>query len=65
MKWEYTTVIFAAKGMWLGGKIDGQAFTDKLNELGDQGWELTSTFDTSMLEGKTRDVIAVFKRPVE
>lgn len=40
MKWEYTTVMFSAKGFLLGGKIDGKAFTKKLNELGVQGWEM-------------------------
>jgi hypothetical protein len=63
MKWEYLTVMLAAKGFWLGGKLDGEAFTGKLNELGEQGWELVSVFDTTMYDGETRDVVAVFKRP--
>jgi hypothetical protein len=65
MKWEYMTVMLPASGMVLGGKIDGQKFTDKLNQLGSERWELVSVFDTNMLEGKTRDVIAVLKRPLQ
>jgi len=65
MKWEYTTIMLSASGFWLGGKLDGQAFTDKLNELGQQGWDLVSAFDTNMLRGKTRDVIAVLKRQIQ
>jgi hypothetical protein len=44
-------------------KLDGEAFNNKLNELGGQGWELVSVFDTNMGHGTTRDVVAVFKRP--
>ena len=62
MKWEYMTLMLPASGLVLGGKIDGQKFTDRLNKLGGEGWELVSVFDTNMLEGKTRDVIAVLKR---
>jgi hypothetical protein len=64
MKWEYMTVMLPASGMVLGGKIDGQKFTDRLNQLGSERWELVSVFDTNMLDGKTRDVIAVLKRPM-
>jgi len=65
MKWEYRTVVFPASGWLLGGKLDGQAFNDKLNALGEDGWELVSVFDTSMAEGQTRDVIAVLKRQAQ
>lgn len=64
MKWEYMTLMLPATGFILGGKIDGQKFTDRLNQLGGEGWELVSVFDTNMIEGKTRDVIAVLKRSV-
>ena len=63
VKWEYMTVMLRAGGVWLGGNIDGQVLTDKLNELGKQGWELVNVFDTNMLQGQTRDVFAVLKRP--
>jgi hypothetical protein len=65
MKWEYMTLVLPATGLILGGKIDQQAFTDRLNRLGSERWELVSVFDTNMLEGKTRDVIAVLKRPLQ
>lgn len=64
MKWEYKTLAFAATGWFLGGKLDGQAMTDRLNELGAQGWELVSVFDTNMAQGSTRDVFAVLKRRI-
>jgi hypothetical protein len=65
MKWEYMTLMLPATGLVLGGKIDGQKFTDRLNQLGSEQWELVSVFDTNMLEGKTRDVIAVLKRSAQ
>jgi hypothetical protein len=65
MKWEYMTLMLPATGLILGGKIDGQGLTDRLNRLGSERWELVSVFDTNMMEGKTRDVIAVLKRPLQ
>ena len=62
MKWEYTTVKMAATG-FTGGKLDEDAFTDCMNELGNQGWELVTAFGTHQGGGQTRDVVAVFKRP--
>ncbi|MDB6029227.1 MAG: hypothetical protein JWM68_5450, partial [Verrucomicrobiales bacterium] len=46
MKWEYYTVLFEASG-WFGGELDGQKFNDRLNRLGEDGWELVSVFDTN------------------
>ena len=53
-----------ATGLIPGGKIDAQKLTDRLNQLGNESWELVSVFDTNMLDGQTRDVFAVLKRPV-
>ena len=64
MKWEYMTVMFASSRWFLGGKLDGKQFNERLNELGEEGWELVSVFDTNYTEGATRDVVAVLKRPL-
>jgi len=48
-----------------GGKLDEDTFTDHLNDLGDQEWELVVAFDTNQGGGQTRDVLVVFKRPGE
>jgi hypothetical protein len=65
MRWEYLTVKFIASGFFTTGTLDGDAFNGKLNELGEQGWELVTVFDTNWVQGGTRDVVAVFKRPVK
>jgi len=62
MKWEYETVKVAATG-FAGGKLDEDAFTTHINDLGNQGWELVTAFDTNQGGGATRDGVAVFKRP--
>lgn len=59
--WEYRTEQFETKGL-MGGKLEINAFQDKLNQLGKEGWELVSCFDTNMTDGQSRYVIAVFKR---
>ena len=65
MKWEYRTVVFEVSGWFVGGKLDGQKFNDRLNQLGEEGWELVSVFDTNFAEGGTRDVVAVMKRSMK
>ena len=62
MRWEYKTIKIATSG-FAGGKLDENAFTAYMNDLGDQGWELVSAFDTNLTYGATRNVVAVFKRP--
>ena len=62
-KWEYITMALEATGFWSGGgKLDLELLNSRLNELGRQGWELVSTFDTNKEYGKTRDVVAILKR---
>ena len=60
--WEYMTIMLGAGGFF-GGSVSGDTLTEKLNELGANGWELVTAFDTNMLQGRTRDVVAVLKRP--
>ena len=60
--WEYMTIMLGAGGFF-GGAVSGDTLTAKLNELGAEGWELVTAFDTNMLHGRTRDVVAVLKRP--
>jgi Domain of unknown function (DUF4177) len=61
-QWEYRTVKVEAKGWFTGGVLDQSKFETALNELGRDGWELVSTFDTNMLHGQTREIVAVLKR---
>jgi hypothetical protein len=63
MKWEYMSVMFSTAGFFLSGDLNCQAFTDRLNELGAEGWELVSVFDTNNA-GSTLEVVAVLKRPL-
>ncbi len=65
MKWEYRTVMFAASGWFLGGKLDGEKFNSHLNQLGEEGWELVSVFDTNVQGGGSRDIVAVLKRSLK
>lgn len=60
-KWEYVSVKVETKGA-LGGILDIREFDYELNKLGEQGWELVSCISTNAGYGKSREVIAVFKR---
>jgi hypothetical protein len=60
-KFEYRILDVAAGGFW-GGKIDAQELTNKLNELGREGWEVISATDTDIYGGGTKGLIIVLKR---
>ena len=60
-KWEYTSIKVESKGL-LGGMLDISQFDNKLNNFGEQGWELVSCFSTTQDGGKCREIVAVFKR---
>jgi hypothetical protein len=49
-------------GGFLGGKVDPDELTARLDEAGAAGWELVNVFTTAHAEGSTREVLAVFKR---
>lgn len=62
MKWEYQTLMLRATGL-MGGKFDAAQLDRAMNDLGQQGWELVTAFDTNEAYGSTRDVVVLFKRP--
>ena len=62
--WEYKLVRFdAAKGFFsAAGTIDDAKAEAELNALGADGWELSTTFETSVVNGRTSFVTFVMKR---
>ena len=62
-RWEYMTLDIAVSGVVFGPRLDGDALTQKLNELGAEGWELVSFGPMTFGGGQTSDLIAVLKRP--
>ena len=67
MKWEYRTVLSDARSSWFGwgSKFDGQALTDRLNELGEENWELVSMAAINSWNfGETKYTVLILKRPV-
>ncbi len=63
MQWEYRTIKLKGKGFW-GGGLDETQLDDAMNELGREGWELVSVLGTNEVYGKTRHIVAIFKRPL-
>jgi Sigma-70 region 2/Domain of unknown function (DUF4177) len=62
MNWEYKTVKVPATGGLLGGKFDGVALIERLNELGGQRWGLVAVSATHQGYGQSRGIVAIFKR---
>jgi hypothetical protein len=67
-KWEYKTLQLAMNEkenlIWFDAEDDQRSVKDRLNELGEEGWELVSV-DTRSLSGVTIGTVYYLKRPVE
>ncbi|GAB3021032.1 DUF4177 domain-containing protein [Spirosoma pulveris] len=60
-KFEYLVLDVASTGFW-SNKIDTQELTDTLNQLGSEGWELTSMVDVNQQQGATKGLLVTLKR---
>ena len=64
MKWEYTTLEIDAEGGFLSPRsLNCGALIRKMNDLGERGWELASSFDVNAFKGETKGAVLIFKRP--
>lgn len=63
-RFEYATIAFDTTAFLIRSKLDHGRFNEKLNEYGQDGWELVNVFDMNRGEGVTFEVVAVFKRPM-
>ena len=61
--WEYTTFKVVAKDWFSAGTLDQTLFDSRLSQLGIEGWELVSVFDTSIIKELTAEIVVVLKRP--
>ena len=64
MVWEYKTIQLNSPVIGYSEKKVEKALSRLepiLNQAGEDGWELVSTFDTAAL-GYTKSIVAVFKR---
>jgi len=64
-RFEYHILKEDVSGAWIfdpGGKVDESTLNQKLNALGHVGWELVSSFDTSKADGRSRNIVLIFKR---
>ena len=59
-KFEYDTLNIDVKGVF-GGKVDDDNFKQKLNEMGQNGWELVGMTASNL---SARWIICIFKREI-
>jgi hypothetical protein len=64
MHWEYQTVKLNVKGVW-GVSFDEDQTQEFTNRLGAQGWELVSAFAVNDGNGYSKEVVFIFKRPLD
>ena len=60
--WEYKTIKLKLTG-FLGGGVDQEALDKELAEAGAEGWELVTVLVAALYQGRTKDAVAIFKRP--
>ncbi len=60
-RWEYM-VIDSRVTNFFQPELDADALTSRLNELGDQGWEVVGLSPMAMMRGRTRDMVILLKR---
>jgi hypothetical protein len=61
MEWEYKAVTLRTQGFW-GGEVNITELEALMNNLGRDGWELTSSLGTNEGYGRSRNVVLLFKR---
>jgi len=64
-RWEYMTLDVGVSGFWLGPDLDGERLTEKLNELGQAGWEALGITAMETGNGRTRNLVILLKRPAD
>jgi hypothetical protein len=60
-RWEYRTEKLDVEGFF-NPTVDAAAFDAALNALGAEGWELVTAFDLNRGQGRSIEVVALFKR---
>lgn len=60
--WEYKSIKLKLGG-FLGGRVDQKELDKTLAEAGAEGWELVTILVAALYQGRTKDAVAIFKRP--
>ena len=63
MKWEYKVLKIEGNSFWGGLKIDDDNLERQMNELGEQGWDMTRVLPIETNESTTAMAI-FFKRQI-
>lgn len=63
-KFEYKVLKLDLRGHLFssGGKVNVDLLNSHLAKLGEEGWELVNTVDTSKGHGSSRDLVLIFKK---
>ena len=60
-RFEYKVVVYDTKGFW-GGSIEDNKLENRLNLLGNDGWEMVSCTASNQSYGSTKSIVCIFKR---
>ena len=63
-KFEYKVVVYDTKGFW-GGKVEAGQLENRLNLIGNDGWELVSCTNSNQSYGSSVSIVCIFKRKID
>lgn len=61
MKWQYKTLRYTTSGMRVD--FDEKELEKTMNQLGGEQWELVTALDTNVIQGQTKELVFIFKKP--
>ncbi|MBI1248639.1 DUF4177 domain-containing protein [bacterium] len=66
VQWEYKTLkISTSRGFFSGTDLNSDELAGLLNSEGADGWELVSTVSIDMVNGGSKYLLAILKRPMD
>lgn len=63
-KFEYKVIAYDTTGFF-GGNVDTEELESRLDQLGNDGWEMVSSASTNQSYGSSKSLVFIFKRKKE
>ena len=60
--WEYCVDTVSDSGVLITGNVNTPGLANRLNQFGEQGWELVSSYTTTYANGGTHLLVFIYKR---
>ena len=62
-RFEYKVLAYDTKGFF-GGSVEVEQLEEQLNLLGEEGWEMVSSTNSTQSYGASKSIVCIFKRKI-